>query len=77
MDDLCLHDLRISPENAVLMVIFCGVEPEIVSLFSANVGTSIAINIGLNPPIFASDVTQKLKIDFIMVLLKHITIRHL
>lgn len=70
----CLHDLRISPENAVLMEIVRGIEPETVSLFSAYASASIAINIGLNPPVFASDVTQELKIDFIVVLLKHITI---
>jgi hypothetical protein len=59
------------------MEIFWGIKPEIVSLFSANASASITINIGLNPPIFASDVTQELKIDFIVLLLKHITIWHL
>lgn len=57
-----LHDLIISPQNTVLMEIFRRIEPEVVSFFPAHVGASVAINIGLNPPIFASDVTQELKV---------------
>lgn len=73
----CLHDLGISPENTVLMEIIRRIKPEIVSLFSADAGASIAINISLNPPIFASNITQELKVYFIMILLKHVTIWHL
>lgn len=73
----CLHDLGISPENTVLMEIIRRIKPEIVSLFSSDAGASIAINISLNPPIFASNITQELKVYFIMILLKHVTIWHL
>lgn len=69
-----LHDTRICPENTVLMEILSRIKPETISFLSANAGASIAINIGLNPPIFASNVSQKLKIYFIMVLLIHVTI---
>lgn len=74
---LRLHYLRISPENTVLMEIIRRIEPEIVSFFSAYACASIAINVGLNPPVSASDVTQELKINLIMVPLEHITIWHL
>lgn len=57
-----LHDQIITPENTVLMEIFRRIEPEVVSLFPSHVGASIAINIGLNPPILASNVTQELKV---------------
>ena len=70
----CLRDLRISPENAVLMKIIRGIKPEAVSLFSAYAGAAIAINVCLYPPIFPSYVTQELKVNFIMVLLEYVTI---
>ena len=68
------HDLRVCPDNSVLMEIICRVKPQTISFLSANVGATIAINIGLNPPVFASNVPQKLKVDFIMVILEHVTI---
>ena len=73
----CLHDMRIGPENAILMEIIRGIEPEAVSLFSAGTSAAIAINVCLDPPIFASYVTQELEVNFIMVLLEYVTIRHL
>ena len=69
-----LQDPVLCPEDAILMEIFRGVKPEAISLFSANTCASIAINIGLNSPFFASDVPQKLKVQFIMVLLMHVPI---
>ena len=59
-------DVRISPKNSAPRV-----KPKIVSSLSANAGTYIAINIGMNSPIFASDVTQDLKIYFLMFLEYH------
>ena len=69
-----LHDPVLCPEDAILMEIFRGVKPEAISLFSANTCASIAINIGLNSPVFASDVPQKLEVQFIMGLLIHVPI---
>ena len=69
-----LRDLVLSPEDTVVMEIFRGVKPEAISLFSANTCASIAINIGLNSPVFASDVPQKLEVQFIMGLLIHVPI---
>lgn len=53
------------------------IEPEAISLFPADAGASIAIDISLNPPIFSPNVTQELEINLIVVLLEHIAIRHL
>lgn len=68
------HDLRISPGNTVLMEIICGIKPETISFLPANIGTTIAINVCLNPPVFASNVPQELEVDFIMVILIHVTV---
>lgn len=59
------------------MEIFRWVKPESISFFPAYACASIPINIGLNPPIFASDIPQELKIYLIMVLGKHVPIWHL
>jgi hypothetical protein len=56
------------------MEIIRGIEPEAVSLFSAGTSAAIAINVCLDPPIFASYVTQELEVNFIMVLLEYVTI---
>ena len=72
-----LHDERLSPENGVFMEIFRWVKPEPISFFPAYVCASIPINIGLNPPIFASYIPQELKIYLVVVLRKHVSIWHL
>lgn len=71
------HYQRIGPENTVLVEIVGGIEPEIISLFSADADASIPVNIGLHPPIFASDVSQEFEIDFVMTFLEYIAIWHL
>lgn len=72
-----LHDVWFRPEDAVLMVIFSWIKPEIVSLFSSQMSAPISVNVCLNPPFFSSNITKKLKIDLIMVLLIHVSIWHL
>ena len=52
-----LHDVFLSPQNAIAMKFLRRVEPQGVSFFSSYIRASIPIHIGLNPPFFASDVT--------------------
>lgn len=71
---LNLHDVRKRPEDTVLMEILCWIEPKIVSFFSAQMCASVAVYIRLNPPFFASNIPQKLKINLVMILLIHVSI---
>lgn len=59
------------------MEILRGIKPQAISLLPAPAGASIAINISLNPPVFAPNVPQELKVNLIMVLLEHLGVRHL
>lgn len=59
------------------MEILCGIEPEVISLFSSNGSAPIPIDIGLDSPLPPPYVPQELEVQFIMGLLKYITIRHL
>lgn len=72
-----LHNLILSPWDTVSMEILRGIEPETISFFSSYVCASISINICLNSPVFSSDVSQELKVYFVMVLLEYVPIRHL
>ena len=72
-----LHNLILSPEDAILVEILRGIKPEAISLLSPSVCASISINICLNSPLFTPNVSQELKIDFIMVLLIRVSVRHL
>ena len=63
--------MKTRPENTLLRKSSSG---EHIFLPSANVGSSITINIGLNPPAFASYVSQELKVYVIMVLLIYVAI---
>ena len=60
-----------------MVVIFGRIKPQIISFFSPKVGAAISVNVGLNPPILASDIPQKLKINFIVSLLINVSVRHL
>ena len=60
------YDMVFSPEDTVLVKICRWVEPEGVALFSSFTGAvsdgCIAMNIGLNRPLYAFDVSQDLKV---------------
>lgn len=66
-----------TPKDRVLVEIFRGIKPEPISLFSSNCCAPIAIDVGLNSPLFSSYVPQELKVQFIVHLLKYIPVWHL
>ncbi|MFS8034614.1 hypothetical protein Hanom_Chr17g01583201 [Helianthus anomalus] len=68
------HYVILSPKNAILMKIIRRIKPKAISFFSSNICASIAINIGLYFPFFSFDITQELKVDFIMIFLIHVSI---
>lgn len=72
-----LHDLIISPKDAVLVEIFWRIEPEPISLLSSYASASISIDIRLYSPLLSSDIPQEFKIQFVVIFLEYITIRHL
>lgn len=65
------------PQDAVIMVLLCWVEPEIEFLFSPCADTSIGIDICLNNPVISLIMTKQFNIYLIMVVRKFICIRQL
>lgn len=60
-----LHDLAAVPKDGVGVEISGWVEPKVQSLLS--VSDSININVGLNRVGLSTFVTQKLKIEFVVI----------
>lgn len=71
------YDSLMAPQDGILMKILCGIKPKSVSLFPSNRCASVPIDVGLNSPFPPSYVPQELKVQFVMSLLKHISIRHI
>lgn len=56
----------IVPDDAVLMVLFCWVKPEIEFLFSSSAYASIGIYICLEDPVVFLFMTKQLDVNLIM-----------
>lgn len=65
------------PNDAVMMVLLCGIKPKIEFLFSSGAGTSICVDICLKDPIVSHIMTKKFNVNLIMVVRVIICIRQL
>ena len=69
-----VHDVVGGPQNGVAVSLGGGIEREKEALLAASAGAAVAVDVGLNPPVLASDVAQELEVQLVVCLLEHISI---
>lgn len=63
------------PENAVVVVLLCGVEPQVELLFSTGSDASVRVDVGLEGPISSLVAAKQLDIDLVVVVRVSLCIR--
>lgn len=77
MGEFCLsylHYMMVVPDDAVLMMLFCRVKPEIEFLFSSGAYTSISVYVCLEDPVVSFIMTKQLYVNLIMGMRENICI---
>lgn len=63
------------PENAVVVVLLCGVEPQVELLFPTGSDASVRVDVGLEGPISSLVAAKQLDIDLVVVVRVSLCIR--
>ena len=69
------HDVLGRPENAISMELLAWIEPKPIPLFPSTACAPISVHVRLKPPWLPFYVPQELKVQFIVRLLEHVSIR--
>lgn len=69
-----LHYMVAVPEDAVVMVLLCRIEPEIELLFSSGTDTSVGIDVCLDNPVVPLVMSKKFDVNLVVVVRKHVPI---
>jgi hypothetical protein len=72
-----LHSMVLIPENAVVVIVLCRIEPEVHAFFPSSVGAPVAIDVSLKRVFVASADPKKLQIELVVVLRVNLLIRGL
>lgn len=66
--------MMIVPDDAVLMMLFCWVKPEVEFLFSSSAYTSISVYVCLEDPVVSFIMTKQLDVYLIMGMRENVCI---